>query len=112
MQIYHLVPTSYWNTWPTQQPFLPAAYAHDGFIHCTAGDALMLKVANNWYQSHPGTYVVLVIDTELLTSELRWEQPADHLAPLFPHIYGPINQEAIVAIRAVQRAPDGEFLAF
>ena len=29
---------------------------------------------------------------------------------LFPHIYGPLHREAIVAVRPAQRAPDGRFL--
>ena len=32
--------------------------------------------------------------------------------PKFPHIYGPLNRDAIVAIRRVLRAPDGTFTGF
>jgi uncharacterized protein (DUF952 family) len=30
---------------------------------------------------------------------------------LFPHIYGPLNAEAVVAVRLAQRAADGTFIS-
>jgi uncharacterized protein (DUF952 family) len=108
--IYHLAPALRWNDWPHGQPYLPAEYTADGFIHCTAGDDLMLQVANRFYRQVPDPFVLLVIDPQRLTSELRWEQPPDDLAPLFPHIYGPINPESVVEVRIVQRNGAGEFV--
>ena len=75
-EIYHLAPAARWNTWPGGESYLPDDYINDGFIHCTAGDELMLRVANHYYQATPGEYVLLVLETDLLTSELRWEAPA------------------------------------
>src|SRR5690242_6276625 len=43
--IYHLAPAARWREWPAEQAYLPAEYAADGFIHCTAGDELMRSVA-------------------------------------------------------------------
>ena len=112
-QIYHMALASRWNTWPANTPYLPEAYADDGFIHCTAGDALMIQVANRFYRSVPGTFLALVVETGLLTSRLEWEAPSpgDTLAPLFPHIYGPINLAAIVDVKTMTRASDGTFTA-
>jgi uncharacterized protein (DUF952 family) len=117
--IYHLAPAERWRDWPTERPYLPAEYAADGFIHCTAGDELMLRVANRFYRDAPGEFVLLVIDAARLSAPLRWEAPAPptgsaepDLAPLFPHIYGPIDRAAIVEVRAVRRAPDGTFLGW
>jgi uncharacterized protein (DUF952 family) len=109
-QIYHLAPAARWATWPADQPYLPDEYTKDGFIHCTEGDALMLRVANRFYRTTPGAFVLVVLETEHLTSELRWEAASDGMAALFPHIYGPINQDAVVAVRRVVRAADGEFI--
>ena len=112
-QIYHMVPTARWQTWPSDTPYLPAKYEKDGFVHCTAGDALMLKVANRFYTGVVGDFQLLVIETERLTSELKWEAPTpgDTLAPLFPHIYGPINRDAVVGVRTIQRDAEGRFVA-
>ncbi len=112
--IYHLAPAERWHAWPTGEPYLPAEYNADGFVHCTAGDALMLQVANRFYRSTPGDWVLLVIDPARLTALLRWERPApsDHLALLFPHVYGPIDAAVVVEVRSVQRGADGTFVGW
>ena len=38
--------------------------------------------------------------------------PAASAPVLFPHIYGPLNRDAIMGIRRVLRAPDGTFTGF
>jgi uncharacterized protein (DUF952 family) len=110
--IYHLAPAARWHAWPSGEGYLPAEYEADGFVHCTAGDDLMLRVANRFYRDAPGDFVLLEIAPARLTSELRWEASGDDLAPAFPHVYGPIDRAAIVAVRAVRRAPDGAFLGW
>lgn len=167
--ILHLVSRKEWEGAPLSKPYLPAAYAKDGFIHATKGDALLLKVANAFYKNIPGEFVALEIDESKLKSELKWEDPAppkpapvDGVAPgasspisqptlppevaaeigalpvamepapaekaippkveeppkpaeppvLFPHIYGPINRDAITGIRIVLRDKDGAFTGF
>lgn len=109
-QIYHLAPAERWHAWPQNEPYLPDDYEREGFIHCTQGDELMLQVANRFYRATPGDFVLLVIDTDQLISPLKWEQPADDLAPLFPHIYGQIDREAIVGVREVIRDTTGDFI--
>ena len=111
-QIYHLAPATRWHDWPRDQPYLPAEYAADGFIHCTAGDALMIVVANRFYRATAGDYVLLVIDPTRLTAPVKWERSGDDLAALFPHIYGPIDRAAVEEVRTVLRADDGEFLGW
>ena len=110
--IYHLAPAVRWRDWPVDAPYLPAAYEADGFIHCTAGDELMLRVANAVYRGVAGEFVLLVIDPQRLTAPLKWERSTDALAELFPHIYGPIDRDAVVDVRAVRRGADGTFLGW
>jgi len=112
--IYHLAPATRWYSWPENKPYLPAEYDNDGFIHCTSGDALMIKVANQYYRNVPGDYVLLVIDMLKLedsVSPIKWEKsPVFDL--LFPHIYGPIDRKAIVGVRPIQRTGDGTFVGW
>jgi uncharacterized protein (DUF952 family) len=112
MTIYHLAPAARWRDWPVGAPYLPAEYDADGFVHCTAGDGLMLEVANTFYRDAPGDFVLLVIEPDRLTSPLKWERSTDGLAQLFPHIYGPIDRAAVVETHPVRRGPDGEFLGW
>jgi uncharacterized protein (DUF952 family) len=117
--IYHLAPAARWNTWPDGEPYLPAEYDAEGFVHCTAGRATMLAVANRFYRDAPGDFVILAIDPQRLTAPLRWEAPSHpapasgpSLAPTFPHIYGPIDRASILAVYPVERAADGAFLGW
>ena len=75
----------------------------------------MRDVANKYYRG--ATDIVLVhIDPAALTSPLKWEPPA-HIdgspslpnEPLFPHIYGVINLDAVVQIIDFPSNPDGSF---
>jgi uncharacterized protein len=112
--IHHLVPAA---EYPTGQPYLPRLFAADGFIHCTIELDVLLHIANTFYRDVPGDLLVLVIDPARLTAELRYEPPSPQPAGgplagrLFPHIYGPLNPEAVVAIRTAQRDPSGTFLS-
>ena len=77
----------------------------------------MVDVANKYYS---GTHnmVLLNIDPTKLTSQLKFEPPA-HIdgspalphEPLFPHIYGPINLEAISEVIDFPCRSNGEFVA-
>ena len=46
----HLVPEAVWEAHDPAAPYLPAAYAEDGFVHCTDGDDGMVAVANRFYR--------------------------------------------------------------
>jgi uncharacterized protein (DUF952 family) len=112
--IYHLAPATRWYSWPTDKPYLPAEYDKDGFIHCTSGDELMIKVANQFYRNVPGDYVLLIIDTTKLkdpASPVKWES-ASEFDSLFPHIYGAIDRQAVVEVRPIQRSEDGTFVGW
>jgi uncharacterized protein (DUF952 family) len=142
------------------QPYLPDRFPLDGFIHCTAGDDVLLQVANRFYKNVPGDFLVLGIDESKVKAQIKWEPPssitppappppakemtapavplppevkaeygetqvppspalpnppapaAAPVAQLFPHIYGPLNRDAIVEMRKVVRAVDGTFTGF
>lgn len=77
-----------------------------GFIH--ASDAHQVAgVANRFYEADDGL-IVLVIDTDRLRSLVRYESvPGSD--EQFPHIYGPLNVDAVVATTPFERGPDGRF---
>ncbi|MEM8529666.1 MAG: DUF952 domain-containing protein [Chloroflexota bacterium] len=110
--IYHLAPGNRWANWPEDQAYVPAEYAADGFIHCTAGDDLMLQVANTFYRQSSSDFVLLVIDPSRVMASVKWEQSDDALATVFPHIYGPISRDAVAEVRRVLRDADGTFMGW
>jgi uncharacterized protein (DUF952 family) len=148
--ILHLISKADYDAWqaqPASEPLKPASLASEGFIHCTAGDDLMLTVANLFYTGQAGDFLALEIDESKVTAEVKWEAPASPSpagagevradaeamppearaefgnatvesavpsapAPLFPHIYGPLNRDAVVGMRKLVRAEDGAFTGY
>ena len=109
--ILHLMPRPAWEQWRDAGTNEPPSLASEGFVHCTGNDDLMLAVANRFYSGEPGEVVVVTLDEGRLTREVRWEAPAhpDGTAPtdnepLFPHVYGPLDREAVVRVRRLVRS--------
>jgi uncharacterized protein (DUF952 family) len=75
----------------------------EGFIHCSRAGQVA-GVADRFYRGVPDL-VLLTIDERLLKSEVRYESMpgADES---FPHIYGPLDVEAVVS--AEPFAPGGD----
>lgn len=106
--IYHIVGADYYNSLPTDRPYIPPRFAQEGFIHCTRGEDCTLLVANTLYRKTPGQFLLLVIDEQRVQAEIRNEIVGEIL---FPHIYGQLNRTAIVRVQEMARAADGTFLA-
>ena len=79
----------------------------EGFIHCSF-DTQLQATADRFYRGRSDV-VLLSIDTELLESELRVEAAGGHPSG-FPHLYGPLNPEAVTEVRPLKLAPDGRLL--
>jgi len=98
--ILHLLSRKSWIEAQEVGQLIAPSVAIEGFAHCST-EHQMVDVANKYYR---GTrdLVLLNIDPDKLTSPLNFEPPA-HLdgspalphEPLFPHIYGPINLDAV-----------------
>jgi len=76
----------------------------EGFIHCSYPHQLE-GVANRFY-ADLSDLLLLQIDIERVDAEILVEPPADGVDELFPHVYGPIPVEAIVAITPWRRHGD------
>src|SRR3954468_16000065 len=113
MIVLHLMPAAAWRAWGGGGDSQPAALAGEGFVHCTAGDELMLTVANRFYAG-ADDLVAVALETDRLTSEVRWEAPAHpdgstagEGEPRFPHVYGPLHRDAVTGVRRLARGPGG-----
>ena len=104
MKIFHVTEIEEW-----QQAQQAGAYtgstrgatlAEVGFVHCSFAEQID-RVTNFLYgDGFNGSIVVLEIDTDLLEAEVKVEN-LDSGDELFPHIYGPIPVDAVVAVREV-----------
>ena len=106
-EIYHLVPVDYWEAQPTEQSYVPVDYVREGFIHCTKGADQVAIVANRYYYNDLREWLVLVLDEQAITSEIKYEPGTD--GQFYPHIYGPLNRDAIREVKRMPRDVDGTF---
>ena len=98
--ILHLLSRESWAEAQAHGQLIAPSVATEGFAHCST-EHQMVNVANKYYRG-TSNLVLLNIDSTKLTSELKFEPPA-HIdgspalphEPLFPHIYGPINLDAV-----------------
>jgi uncharacterized protein (DUF952 family) len=103
---YHGTPKQYFQALDPSKPYVPADYARDGFIHTTEGREAVSIVLTTFYKASREPWVVLFIDQDRVTAPIRYDDPAE----VFPHIYGALNRDAILAVEDIGRAPDGTFL--
>jgi uncharacterized protein (DUF952 family) len=103
-RIYHLVSRSTWEAAPPG-PYRVPSLETEGFIHCSNREQVS-RSANKFYPNE-SEMLLLAIDPARLTSELRDEEGRP--GELFPHIYGPINREAIVEVILLERGTDGHW---
>ncbi|HYI24832.1 MAG TPA: DUF952 domain-containing protein [Thermomicrobiales bacterium] len=102
---YHLVPVAVWEGRNDQDAYTPEAFDADGFIHCTNGTDEVIAVGNLFYSGDVRAFQVLALDVNAIESEVRYDAPGE----VYPHIYGPLNTSAVVAILPVDRDDSGTF---
>jgi glutathione S-transferase len=83
-----------------------AALEDVGFIHCSQ-EHQVAGVLNSFYAGLRHL-LLLVIAEDRVTSSIRYEnlQGGDER---FPHIYGPLNLDAVIEVRPLRPRPDGSF---
>ncbi|HLO01926.1 MAG TPA: DUF952 domain-containing protein, partial [Symbiobacteriaceae bacterium] len=120
----HLTERALWEQGLAAGEYRRQDLIEDGFIHCLTAETLV-RVANKYYRGALSEdaaslvpqesatrrgrpeLVLLVIEESRVTSPVKWEPASD--GKLYPHIYGPLNPDAVVAVRAYAPGPAGEF---
>lgn len=95
--IYHITLPEEWEASVVRGRHLAASIETEGFIHCSEGGQVERSL-NRFFAGRPRV-LVLTIDPSALTSELRYELAHGEL---FPHIYGPLNIDAVTDVRAIE----------
>ena len=101
--IYHIAEAADWEQAQRDGQYTMSTrgrtLAEEGFIHASTAAQVPL-VADAYYRDAPDL-MLLVIDTERVVPELRYEQVPGQPDP-YPHIYGPLNLDAILEPRPFQ----------
>lgn len=103
--LLHIVDKSEWEAALELGVYTPTTIVTEGFIHLSTPEQVLLP-ANSFYRGRSGL-VLLVIDENRLTSEVRFEDMYGHGS--FPHLYGPLNLDAVTAVLPFEPVEDGTF---
>lgn len=102
---YHLAPRDYWDASDPMADYTPEPFEQEGFIHTTHDGVELVAVANRYYHDDPRPYVVVAIDVSRVRAPIRIVDPGGR----YPHIHGPLNRDAIIAVTDAPRDPGGTF---
>jgi uncharacterized protein (DUF952 family) len=112
VNIFHIASKSAWIEATRSGSYSAESLEAEGFIHCSTA-AQVLPVARSYYRGRTDL-VLLAIDTNRLESPLKWEQseppPGVDKSAAFPHVYGPIELDAVAACLDLEPDEDGEFV--
>ena len=93
--LLHLTTREEWDAAQAAGIYEPPSLAKDGFVHLSAPNQV-LATAERHFAGVRGL-VMLTIAAERLTAPLRYETVPER-AEMFPHLYGPLNLDAVTAV--------------
>lgn len=94
MIIIHIADSGFWERNKDNSQYLGDTLKSQGFIHCCLPEQVD-DVLKNWFPGREDL-TFLEIETDDLSSRLEFEN-LEGGEEKFPHIYGPINREAIIS---------------
>ena len=100
-RIVHVLERQRWRA--AGETYRPDSLEDVGFVHCSTVDAVLAVAARQYTDADDP--VLLVLDPEALSAEVRYEEAG---ARAFPHVYGGIGREAVLDVVALPRA-DGRY---
>lgn len=93
--IYHITTQPDWANAQKQGFYTANSLQTEGFIHCSTYAQVNPTLAR--FFNGVEYVIILKIDENLLTAPLKYE-PATDVKEDFPHIFGHINLEAVIAV--------------
>ena len=104
--ILHITRREDWETAVATPPYRADSLENEGFIHCSTA-AQVLKPANEMFHGQTGL-ILLVIDPAKVQADIVYEDCYE-TGQTFPHIYGPLNLDAVVKVVDFLPNADGTF---
>ncbi len=106
IDLFHITRRRDWQKALEDGAYQADTLASQGFIHCSTR-AQVASVANRMFRGQHGL-VLLEIDSRRVQPEIRREN-LEGGTELFPHIYGPLNLEAVEKVVEFEPGSDGQF---
>lgn len=92
--IYHIVAAADWAGQANSPTYAAPSLDTDGFIHLSTRHQVA-GVLERYYR-HVPDLLLLHVDADRLLAELKYEVATNNES--FPHLYGPLNKDAVVRI--------------
>ena len=109
--IFHILTKSEWQDAVRRGKYEPGSLAAEGFVHASTREQT-IPTAERFFRGQQDL-VLLCIERRHLKAEVRFEAPADtaddRRHELFPHVYGPINLDAVAHVFDLPCDADGGF---
>jgi uncharacterized protein (DUF952 family) len=105
--LLHITRQADWEAAQTAGEYRSASLETENFIHLSTPEQVLLP-ANAVFRGQRGL-VLLILDSARLTATVRWEDTYGH-GMNFPHLYGPLNLEAVTGVLPFEPEPDGTFI--
>lgn len=103
--LFHITEDFSWERAQVAGVYQAPSLATEGFIHLS-DQSQVIGTANRFYLGQSGL-VLLEIDRHRLTSKLQYDSVLDH--GTFPHLYGPLNLDAVTHIFSFAPSANGTF---
>jgi len=102
--IFHITTKNDWEKARIHEEYATPSLMTDGFIHCSTIKQTA-DTANRFFKGQNGL-ILLCIDEKKLKSACKYEAPVGiagqlndpGMDDLYPHIYGPINNTAVIKV--------------
>ncbi len=109
MTIYHIATTHDWEAAYRAGQYVVDSLQNEGFIHFSTEKQVEL-VLNHFYVGREDVLLV-VVDEGRLVAPLQYDENTgpDGALDLFPHLYGPLNLDAVIETYMLAPNPDGTF---
>lgn len=104
--IIHITSHADWRQAQLVGVYRAESLEREGFIHCST-PAQLLATAERYYRGVAGL-ALLVIDPDRLAARLVYEDSYG-AGQEYPHLYGPLNLDAVVQVHDFPPGPDGHF---
>ena len=105
--ILHCMKKSAWDAIKDKEYWGEKELAAEGFIHCSTPEYFwrVAPVFNDISEE----LVILCIDKTKLSAEVKFED-GDNCGRAYPHIYGTVNNSAVVSVFPFLRGKNGKWL--
>ena len=103
--IYHITDKTYYDAQMLNKIYYSPTFEQEKFIHLSTKKQVNSTLKN--YYKGVKNLILLHINVEKLGSKLKYEAASN--GDIFPHIYGPIEREAIISFETLLPDIDGNF---